>query len=132
MEAQLLSGNPILAVVNSDLLTWDKKSSHPWILQVIMEYEGSSNHGLPPPEYLPFLQDLEDEILSKLIDTEGYLHVGRQTAENRREVFFACKEFRKPSKVLAEIEKKYNGLVSYHIFKDKYWHSFLQFNRAKE
>ena len=32
-------GLPLIAVINTDLLQWDGKASHPWILQMEMKYD---------------------------------------------------------------------------------------------
>jgi len=39
------------------------------------------------------LTTIEDAIMSALIDKEGYLNVGRQTSDNERKIYFACKEY---------------------------------------
>jgi hypothetical protein len=72
-----------------------------------------------------------DDIMLDLKDFEGYLNIGRQTADNSREIYFACKDFRKPSKVLYELTKKYSGQLdlTYDIYKDKYWRSYERFRR---
>jgi hypothetical protein len=68
--------------------------------------------------------------MAELKDFEGYLNIGRQTAKNVREIYVACRDFRKPSKVLFEVQKKHARQlkVSYDIYKDKYWQSFNRFN----
>jgi hypothetical protein len=62
---------------------------------------------------------------------EGFLNIGRQTAKNVREIYFACKDFRKPSKLLDKIQKEYANEfeITYDIFIDKYWNSFDRFNQ---
>lgn len=130
LEAKLESGNAVIAVVNTDLLQWDSKASHPWILSVEIPYDGSNNNGMPEEETYKLLDEIEEQIMAELKDFEGYLNIGRQTAKNVREIYVACRDFRKPSKVLFEIQKKYAGQleVSYDIYKDKYWQSFNRFN----
>jgi hypothetical protein len=73
---------------------------------------------------------LEEELIAQLTDREGYLNVGRQTADGSREIYFACQDFRKPSKVLHQFQVAYEGIfdVTYEIYKDKYWQSFEQFS----
>ena len=130
LEAELESGNALIAVVNTDLLQWDSKASHPWILSVEIPYDGSNNNGMPEEETYKLLDEIEEQIMAELKDFEGYLNIGRQTAKNVREIYVACRDFRKPSKVLFEVQKKYAGQleVSYDIYKDKYWQSFNRFN----
>jgi hypothetical protein len=69
-------------------------------------------------------------IMHELKDVDGYLNVGRQTSEGEREIYFACKDFRKPSKVFFNTQKKHpdNFEIEYDIYKDKYWKTFERFN----
>lgn len=126
LEAELESGNGLIAVVNTDLLHWDGRASHPWILTAEIPYNGSNNNGMPNEETYQLLDEVENNITEQLKDFDGYLNIGRQTANNVREIYFACRDFRKPSKVLFEIQKKYAAQfkISYDIYKDKYWQSF--------
>lgn len=130
MEAELESGNKLIAVVNTDLLQWNSKASHPWILSVKLPYDGSSNNGMPDEETYQLFDEVENNITEELKDFDCSLNIGRQTAKNVREIYFACKDFRKPSKVLFEVQKEYIGQlkISYDIYKDKYWQSFNRFN----
>ncbi|MDN3664100.1 DUF695 domain-containing protein [Algibacter miyuki] len=129
LEASLKSGFPLLAVVNMDLLNWDSKASHPWIAEIELEYKGISANGMPDEATYELLNTIEDEIIQELKDADGYLNIGRQTAENVREVYFACADFRKPSKVFYQIQQKYSNRIKieFDIYKDKYWQSFDRF-----
>ena len=75
------------------------------------------------------LDEIENKIMTELKDFDGYLNIGRETANSVRGIFFACKDFRKPSKVLHNIIGNYNSKfeISYDIYKDKYWQSFNRF-----
>ncbi len=130
LEAQHESGHALIAAINTNLLEWDSKASHPWILSVEIPYDGSNNKGMPEDDTYKLLDEIEDRILVELKDFEGYLKIGRQTAENVREIYFACKDFRKPAKVVHNIQRNYSEKVdiSYDIYKDKYWQSFNRFN----
>jgi hypothetical protein len=129
LEGELENKNHIFVVINSDLLKWDSKSSHPWISVLTFKYEGKENAGLPNEHDMQLLHTIEQEIMEELKDFEGYLNIGRQTAQNSREIFFASKDFRKPSKVFAHIKEKYeaNFKIDYDTYKDKYWQSFERF-----
>ncbi|MFZ4399925.1 MAG: DUF695 domain-containing protein [Bacteroidales bacterium] len=129
MEAKLKNGSPLIAIINTTLLEWDCKASHPWILNFEMKYDGCNYNGMPDPKTYEFLNSLENEVIEKLKDFDGYLNIGRETAENSRKVFFACKDFRKPSIVMYELTKKYSDRIeiSYEIYKDKYWQTFDRF-----
>jgi hypothetical protein len=132
LEARLPNGKPLIAIINTTLLAWDRKASHPWIVRVDLGYEGEEDSGMPDDEAYELLDRVEDEIMNDLEDRQGYLNIGRQTADGVREIYFACKDFRKPSKVLYHFADTYMGLltVTYSIFKDKYWQSFERFRVA--
>ena len=129
LEATLNNGHTLIAVVNTTLLDWDRKASHPWILKITLKYDGSNNNGMPDNETYERLNVFEDEVMGELKDFEGYLNIGRQTADSERSIYFACNDFRKPSKLLHGLTKKYLGKLdlSYDIYKDKYWQSFERF-----
>ena len=130
-EGEVEEGRPLLALLNTDLLRWDKKASHPWIVTFEINYDGENYNGMPGQETSVFLNNIEEEIMEYLKTSEGYLNIGRQTANNLRSIYFACKDFRKPSKILDEIQNKYADQVEmdFEIYKDKYWQSFNRFNQ---
>jgi hypothetical protein len=132
LEAELNSGKTLLAVINTDLLDWDSKASHPWILKTAIKYNGETNNGMPDEETYALLNDIENTILDGLKDFEGYLNIGRQTADSIREIYHACKDFRKPSKILNEIKERYSNKIEidFDIYKDKYWQSLNRFANA--
>jgi hypothetical protein len=128
LEATLNNGKPLLAIINSALLEWDSKASHPWILTIKIIYKGNKN-GMPDIETYELMNKFENELMLELKDSEGYLNVGRQTADSSREIYFACKDFRLPSIVLTKYKSDYKNRLSveYDIYKDKYWKSFDRF-----
>ena len=130
LEADIGDGKKLIAVVNTALLKWDSKASHPWILSIEIKYNGDSNNGMPDDSTFARLGDLEDELLKALKDKDGYLYIGRQSADNIREIYLACKDFRLPSLVAYSIQQKYKATddISYDIYKDKYWQSLERFN----
>jgi hypothetical protein len=134
IESELESGGIIMAVINTDLLDWDSKASHPWILEVKIKFDGNKNNGMPDEETYKLLDTIEADIMEELKDIVGYLNFGRETSSGEREIYFACREFRKPSKVLAEIEKKFSHYLelSFKIVKDKYWQTFKRFEIMPE
>jgi hypothetical protein len=129
LEAVLENGDNLLAIVNEDVLNWEGKVSHPWILSVEIKFDGSQHHGMPDEKAAQLMDLLEDDVMQQLKDYEGYLNVGRETWSGNRLISFACKDFRKPSKVMWDIQKKYakDFPVNYDIYKDKYWQSFERF-----
>lgn len=130
-EGKRKSGGIVLALINTTILEWDKKASHPWIFIVSIPFKMADESGLPDSDSYKLLDEIEDEISADLKDLEGYLNIGRETADGKREIFFACKEFRKPPKVLDAIIKKYSHTfeISYDIYKDKYWQSFRHYEQ---
>ncbi|MCG8700584.1 MAG: DUF695 domain-containing protein [Bacteroidales bacterium] len=129
LEAQLENGKPLLATVNTDLIKWDKKASHPWVLHIEMEYRGNEQ-GMPCKMDFELMNKIEDDIILELKDADGYLNIARQTSDGLRDVYFACKDFRLPSKVLYATQLKHNSdlKIKYDIFKDKYWKSLQHLN----
>ena len=129
LEATLNNGLPLLAIINTDLLNWDCKASHPWIAVIKINYDGQSNNGMPNNSVYQLMNTIEDEMMIELKDNDGYLNLGRQTADNVREIYFACIDFRKPSKIFYRIQSKYSDKIKieYEIYKDKYWQSFDRF-----
>ncbi|RYF99947.1 MAG: DUF695 domain-containing protein [Chitinophagaceae bacterium] len=129
IEGTLKNGQPLIAIVNKDLLDWDNKASHPWIMKATFRYSTPNTNGLPDKQMFQFLTGLEKEIIEELKDIDGYLNVGRQTADYNKEVYFACRDFRKPSKVMHRMKKEYCNKVEidFEIVKDKYWQTFEKF-----
>ena len=132
MEATHESGHRLVATVNEDLLKWDKKASHPWILFVTIEYDCTHHGGLPDGETAEELNAIEDSIMAQLRDQDGYLNIGRDAAKNVRTIYFACIEFRNASKVLDRVIKDYRGKLSinYEISHDKYWQAVDHFRQS--
>jgi len=122
---------PLIAVINTELLGWDGKASHPWIVTVKISYPADNESGMPNSDTLQQLDIIEELVLSQLKDYEGYLNIGRETANKKRIIFFACKDFRKPSKVIYHLQKDYahSYPIEYDIYKDKYWRSFNRYHR---
>jgi hypothetical protein len=131
LEGQLENGNLLIAVVNTQLVRWEGKASHPWISNLVIHYDGSENGGLPNKVDMEMLNEIEEELLTYLKDSDGFLNVGRQTTSNEREIFFACKEFKFPSKVFSFIQQKYADKyqIDFDIYKDKYWQTFQRYSQ---
>lgn len=129
LEATMKSGLPLIAIMNTGLLNWDSKASHPWISVVEIKYDGQNNNGMPETATYELLNEIEDKIIEDLKDSEGHLNVGRQTVDSVRKIYFASIDFRLPSKVLHQIQKEYKNKLelSFSIYKDKYWQSFERF-----
>lgn len=130
-KAKTKEGDVALSIMNTTLLGWDKKASHPWVFILKIPFEDCDNGGLPDEKTYKLLDEIEEEIMSILPDLKGFLNLGRETVNNEREIFFACKDFRMPSKTADALIQKYSGAfeISYQIYKDKYWQSFRNYEQ---
>jgi hypothetical protein len=128
-EFESKTGMPYIASMNSTLLEWDRKASHPWISVVTIKYDGDNNNGMPDADTYDLMEQVETKIVAELKDFEGYLNIGRETGDGTRETYFACKDFRKPSKVLHAIQNNSSSkiAISFDIYKDKYWRSLSRY-----
>ena len=132
LEGTTAKGLPSIATVNTDLMKWDKKASHPWMFVVTIPYKGIVN-GMPDADTGSKMYELEHAFEDELKDVDGYLNIGRQTRDNARHIFFACVDFRLPSKVAHRLQLKYISSLSfeYEIFKDKYWRAVSHFQPSE-
>ncbi len=133
-QSQLEDGTPLVALFNTDLLEWDAKASHPWIVRIEIAYNGEDYNGMPDTGEYALINELEQALMDKLLDADGYLNVGRETGDNSCEIYFACKEFRESSKIVSEVLTNFGNVleVDYHIYKDKYWQSLDRFRFAED
>lgn len=129
IEAEAQNSNPLIIVIKSDLLKWENKASHPWILILVVNYDGENSNGMPNSDDYDLLNIIEEALLVELKASDGYINIGRQIGNGVKEIYFACKDFRKPSKVFYETQQKYANKfdINYEIYKDKYWQSFEKF-----
>ncbi|MBY0534277.1 MAG: DUF695 domain-containing protein [Chitinophagaceae bacterium] len=128
LEAETPDGTPMMAALNSELLEWDSKASHPWMTVLTFNYDGSEGNGMPTDTDYQLLNTIEDAFMVSLKDEDGYLNLGRETGQNQRKVYFACKDFRKPSIHFDAIEKQYPQYkVEFSLYKDKYWRTMERF-----
>ncbi|WP_413512588.1 DUF695 domain-containing protein [Myroides odoratus] len=130
LEATLENGMPLIALINRSILDWDNKASHPWIVRVEIAYKANKK-GFPDEVTYQLLNQFEDELIAILPDAEGYLNLGRETVDGNRDLFFACKDFRDPARVVEQMKKRYQDdfKIDYTIYKDKYWKSFERYKR---
>lgn len=129
-EAKRPNGNPLIAVMNTDLIHWDKKASHPWIFYIEIWYgKPTANQGMPDDATYALLDEIEKEVTGEMKDFEGYLNVGRQTADGVRVIYFACKDFRKAPAIADKLIHSHGDkfTIKYDIYKDKYWRTFDKF-----
>lgn len=131
LQGETNEGLPLIAVLNSTLLDWDQKASHPWMMIIEITYDGQNSSGMPPSKQYEQLEHIEQALLAELKDVNGYLNIGRETGNHLRTMYFAAKDFRKPSKVIDQIIEKYSNdfEIEVSIFKDKYWRCLNKFGR---
>ncbi|MDN3691162.1 DUF695 domain-containing protein [Chryseobacterium tructae] len=130
LRATLDNNRPLIACMNLPLLEYDAKASYPWISVLKFHYNGEANDGLPEKEDFERLSDIEDEAIEDL-KQKGYLYIGRESADNIKESYFAGKDFRQISKVFKTIKDNHPEYkISFRIFKDKYWQYFKYYNNA--
>lgn len=128
LEAKDGKGMPSVALVNQELLDWDAKASHPWMMVIDMSFK-AVNNGMPGKTVTETMNQFEDELVKKLTDSEGYLNLGRNTYNSKRMIYLACKEFRHASRTVHQLAKTYSGkiTITYDIYKDKYWRTMNHF-----
>ncbi len=132
LEADDENGLPVFAIVNNDLLHWDARASHPWMMLVDIKFNGQDNEGMPDDESTDIMNSFEEEILNQLPDLDGYLNIGKETYNGTRRIYIACKEFRRSSKTVSLLINRYGDKLKiiYDIFKDKYWTSVNHLTQA--
>lgn len=130
-ESELENGDMIFAVINADLLNWDSTASHPWMVCLTIKFDGSKSNGMPDDKTFEILNEIEDNLTENLKDIDGYLNLGRETSNGEREIFIACKEFRKPTIYIPELINKYKSKIeiNYEIYKDKYWKTLSRYTK---
>ncbi|WP_333864445.1 DUF695 domain-containing protein [Sphingobacterium sp.] len=128
-EGILENDLPILAIINTTLLDWDGKVSHPWIVTLKISYDGTATKGMPDQETYDLMDKFEEALMNNLPNDIGFLNIGRETADNLREIYLACREFRKISMTIDQLIEQYkeNLQIDYSIYKDKYWKTFERF-----
>ncbi len=131
LEAKDDKGLPSIALVNQELLDWDAKASHPWMMLIELTFK-PVNNGMPDKNISATLNRFEEELVSLLPDSDGYLNLGRDTYNSKRTIYFACKEFRNASKTVHRLLQDYSGEVeiTYDIYKDKYWRTMNRYRAS--
>lgn len=121
-EYELEDGTPIIAIMDATLLRWDEKQSHSWMLEIKFNYTGQES-GMPTQEEYEALNDLEDQLATLLKDKDGYLNIGRETGAGVKQMYIACKEFRKASLIMHNFKKSHQDQfdIDFTISNDKYW-----------
>lgn len=130
IEGTLNNGMGLVGIVNNTLMEWDAKASHPWLMRIDIGYKSDNEGGMPNQQDYQLMNELEDGVIERLRDQDGYLNVARQTADGLREIFFACKDFHLPVHVMEDVLQRYRESslqVDYVLYRDKYWKSLEMF-----
>lgn len=129
LKAQSENGNPVMIMVNTGAMDWDRAASHPWILKVNIKYDGSHNEGLPTSETNKFMDLIEDQLIELIPIKDGHIYLGRETYEGNRYIYFACHDFRQSSRVTEFIINQYSDQleIERNIYKDLYRRSLSTF-----
>lgn len=130
-ETDLKDGRILLSLMNQDLLDWENKPSYPWLIELNIKYDGHKRYGMPSKRVRKLLNEIEDDLMEKLSAYDGILNIGRETGDNNRVIYLACKDFRKPSKCIYQfLQQSSKFEVSFDIYKDKYWQTFNRLRAA--
>jgi len=76
LEAESESGNKLIAILNTQILDWDNKASHPWLAVMTTKFDGGENRGLPGDAVYDQLDSIEEATGKQLSDHEGYIYIG--------------------------------------------------------
>ncbi len=126
IEGEIGDGIPIFGVVDKDLLEWEGRISHPWILSIIISY--NSDNGMADERTDGFIETLETELTDALTDFDGYHYICKERTPGQTQIYFVCREFRKPAKIMYAMEQLLDELdFSYQIVHDKYWQTFEKY-----
>jgi hypothetical protein len=111
--------------VDENALDWEGKPSYPWILNVELYYEKADTPFLPDKNMIALFEEFINEIKKAFGDTSSFISIGRVTAIGTTNLYFACKDFKKPSQIMHDLINKYEGILEadYDIYKDRYWRS---------
>ena len=128
-EGEADNGQLIVGIIDSTLLAWPHKPSHPWMLTLRIAYDGSGLNGMPSKQIYQRMEEFEDALMAELPEHEGYLNVGRETGDDIRYIYFACKQFVQATRVLERLMPQFSQEmdISYDVFQDKYWQSLQRF-----
>jgi len=119
-------GDESLAIMNTTILNQENKPAYPWVSKFIIDYKGDNNNGMPDKETYDLMDKIEDDLMIDLTEEAGYINIGRTTGCNKRTVYFVCKDFFKPSRIMSQVSEKYSKEfnTSNINYIDKYWETF--------
>lgn len=129
-EGIIEDNTPIVSYINANVIHWEFKASHPWILSVILESVSENN--IIDDSTALLINQIHDDLEKMLPENKGNIFIGWHKVNGNIEIFYACQEFRGPSVAMREIEANFGNKlkVSYDIFKDKYWRTFEWYSKS--
>lgn len=134
LSASLPEDKLLMAVINTEVLQWDAKASHPWVGIVSLPFDSTVNKGFPDEAAAQLLDDIEQELTDNLTLEKGIIHIGRQTVDGNRDVYFAAKGFDWLARVFYHLQQQYAESydITTEIYKDKYWRTFDKYRVEEE
>ncbi len=134
LTATLENNQQLVAIINTALLEWDAKASHPWIGIFSITFNANTPNGFPDDAMHTQLEQIEHNICLQLKEKQGVLYLGRQTLNSTRELFFTAKDYVYISKIFYAAKNHFEPQFEIHtdIFKDKYWVTFDKYRVAEE
>ena len=134
-EGEDADGFLTIGIINTELLEWSAKASHPWMLVIEIDFRNTrdAHNGLPGDRISEVMHRFEEQLSAQLVDSAGYLNLGRRSGAGKRHIYLACKEFRLASKTVSRLIAEYEKdlVCSYDIYKDKYWRTMDRFRDDK-
>ena len=134
-EGEDADGFPAIGIINTELLKWEAKASHPWMLVIEIDYSTMRDvdNGLPGERLSEAMHRFEEQLSAQLVDSDGYLNLGSKSGAGKRHIYLACKEFRLASGKVSQLIDEYKKelMCSYDIYKDKYWRTMNHFHQGQ-
>ena len=113
----------MFAIVNEQVAKFGKKELFSWFVLISIKPEILSAAGMPAPEEMKRLDDIETKILHGLLSESNLCYFGHVTGQNRRDIMLYM-----PSEQLAKtsVEKQVKlhfpkGNANYELVNDPTW-----------
>lgn len=128
MSAELQNGAILLAIINTDALQWETKAAFPWIGIITLHFELEEEGQFPNEATQEALEQIENKLCEHLNTAQEAIHIGRQTIQNKREIYFVAKDYNTLAKVFYASQQEHESFrLESEIYKDKYWRTFDKF-----
>jgi len=121
IEAEDRTGRPMLAAFNRAYHDWPHKPCFPWLVAIHIQYKGRRD-GLPDERQWAGLQQMEDEILALLPQTEVIL-LGHKTYDHLRVIYLYAIDYWNSSVALNDYRQQSGWPydLAFYMTLDKYW-----------